>query len=172
MHSPFVGAYWAAREESREACASRCVKFFDMISGLPGMSRWAKKSSSKLAKINEVSTGLESLLKLLKTNNRDINGAAISELGFSLALWNGDAARPVSISILCGAYSPRIKNCVVLNLPTLVEPMEEDFRYMKSIADALIMVWDPDSVIASSSQSMEQQGGGLWTHESWFRYSR
>lgn len=170
MHSPFVGAYWPARQETKAQCALRVAAFFDRIATLPALSQWfTKGKSAKTAPKSPVPVTAEGIEPYLKTNNRDVDGSAIAELGFNLSLWNGISA---TLSITCGAFSPAIRNCVVVNLPPTAEVGEDALATLRSLLDACIDIWEPANVIATSSQLIAQEGGGMpWQTRGWLNYS-
>lgn len=167
MHSPFVGAYWPARQETKTQCVQRAVAFFDRITTLPELSHWFIKGKSAKAKSPVLLTA-EGICPYLKTNNRDIDGAAITELGFNLSFWNGNS---VSLSITCGAFSPAIRNSVVINLPPSSEIGEDFLAMLRFLLDACIDIWEPANAIATSPQLIAQEGGGMpWQTRGWLNY--
>jgi hypothetical protein len=170
MHTPFVGAYWASRKEAKEKCAQRVVDFFERIRENSALAEWFPKGRSAKTTKSPVPSNAKGILPFLKTNNRDTNGSAIAELGFSLNLWNGSSS---SLSITCGAFSPAIRNSVVVSLPPLAEIKSGDLENMRLVFEATIDVWDPDQAVVTSSQLMSQKGGGMpWQTKGWFNYSK
>jgi len=171
MHSPFVGAYWPARQETKAQCARRIAAFFDRIATLPELSQWfTKAKSAKAASKLPVPVTAEGIESYLKTNNRDVDGSAIAELGFNLNLWNGGSA---TLSITCGAFSPAIRNSVVVNLPPTAEVGEDALAMLRSLLDACIDAWEPANAVATSPQLMTQEGGGMpWQTRGWLNYSK
>ncbi len=171
MHTPFVGAYWTSRRETKERCARRVAEFFGRIQMIPDLACWfTKGGSTKVAIRLPVPANAEGILPFLKTNNRDTDGSAIAELGFSLNLWNG---RSTSLSVTCGAFSPVIRNAIVLNLPTAAEVEAKDLMDMRSLLEAVIDIWEPDQAVATSFQLMADRGGGMpWQTKGWFNYGK
>ncbi|MGC4013100.1 MAG: hypothetical protein QM755_01080 [Luteolibacter sp.] len=134
------------------------------------MSQWfTKGKSAKTAPKSPVPVTAEEIESYLKTNNRDVDGSAIAELGFNLNLWNGGSA---TLSITCGAFSPAIRNSVVVSLPPTAEVGEGVLATLRSLLDACIDAWDPTNAVATSSQLIAQEGGGMpWQTRGWLNYS-
>ncbi|WP_423069475.1 Imm52 family immunity protein [Devosia sp. CN2-171] len=88
-----VGVYWAARQESLDACAERLRRHFDLLSELSEWTRvWYRRPNS--VRKGSVPTSLAShndLVRLLGrgVNRRDDNREPIVDLGWQLHLWNG-----------------------------------------------------------------------------------
>lgn len=171
MHSPFVGAYWPSRRETKEQCALHVADFFARIEKHSDLSQWfTEGKSAKTSTKAPVPVNAEAILPFLKTNNRDTDGSAIAELGFNLNLWNGSS---VSLSITCGAFASSIRNSVLINLPSAAEVREEDLRLMRSLLEAIIDVWTPSSAVATSPQLMAENGRGMpWQTRGWYNYSK
>lgn len=169
MHTPFIGAYWASRRETKERCAQRVAAFFGRIQSRPGLGEWfTKGKSAKAAAKSPIPSNTEGVLPFLKTNNRDTDGSAIAELGFNLNLWNGSS---ISLAVTCGAFSPAIRNSVVLNLPETTELGAQDIASMRSLLEVFVDVWDPDQAVVTSPQLIAAKGGGMpWQTKGWLNY--
>ncbi len=167
----FIGAYWGRREESRQACAKRLADFMHgMAEQGPALSRWFKKGSSRKASLVELPRDPEGLGPLLKTNQRDIGGDAIAELGFNFAAWTGrDVGTIASIAMTCGAYSPAIRNSVVVSFdPTTEVPTSE---FLQAILKAAVAAFDPEDAVASSTESLAAHATlPAWQAPAVFRY--
>ena len=148
----------------------RVADFLGRIRTNPSLAQWFTKGRAAQTTRSPVSASSSGILPFLKTNNRDTDGSAIADLGFSLNLWNGSS---MSLSITCGAFSPAIRNSVVLSLPATAELGAEDLANMRALLDAVIDVWAPDVAVATSSQLIAEMGGGMpWQTRGWLNYSR
>jgi len=174
MQSPFIGAYWAQRKESRIECAKRCTELLERIAIFPDLSKWyCRGSSSKSALKFPIALTLESVDSLLTTNKRDMDGVVISELGFRLGAWNGNSSKPANLSITCGAYSQVTKNAVVLHIPPINEIGNEHLQLFRDLVEIFVKVWDPDDAIATSPQLLKHHDGLMpWETEGWVNYHK
>src|SRR5687767_8638141 len=116
IENPFIGAYWSARKETRRESALRITKFLEAIGEQPLFASWYLKARRKAA-LTPLEISVDAIEMQLKTNNRDTDGSAIQELGFSLNVWNGTDKSPASFAVICGAFSNYVKNSAVLSLP-------------------------------------------------------
>ena len=171
MHLPFIGAYWAGRRETKEQCARRVADFLTRIESHPSTSQWFPKGkSARVSTRVPVLVTLEGVLPFLRTNNRDSDGSAIEELGFNLGLWNGSS---VGLTITCGAFSPTIRNCVVLSLPATADVGADDIAPLRALLEAVIAVWEPDNAVLTSHRLIAMNGGGMpWQTRGWLNYCK
>jgi hypothetical protein len=171
---PFVGAYWSARKETRRDCAVRIVKFFEAIAEQPPFARWYFKTRSRKAVLVPFEISVEAIHHQLKTNDRDIDGATIPELGFSLNVWNGSDDAPASFAVTCGAFSKYVKNSAVLSLPPRCVPIDTGTgELLLRLLQRSVEVWDPDDAAATSSERITRAGGrSPWETNEWFVYRR
>lgn len=117
---------------------------------------------------------VEAIHGQLKTNNRDANGTAIQELGFSFNIWNGRDDAPASLAVTCGAFSGFVNNSAVLYLPPQSEPNDADSQgYFKELLHRAVEAWNPDNAVVTSNEFLERKGGGLpWIVGGWLVYKR
>jgi hypothetical protein len=171
MHSLFIGGYWPSRRETKEQCAHRAADFLTLIKTHPEMAQWFPKGkTAKLSTKAPVPVTPLGVLPFLKTNNRDTDGSAISELGFDLNLWNGSS---ISLSISCGSFSPVVGNYVVLNLPAADEVGAEKLAALRPLLEAIVTVWEPDHAVLTSPQLITKNGGGMpWETRGWLEYHK
>jgi len=109
-------------------------------------------------------TGIEALLT---TNNRDMTGQAIPELGFSLAVWNGKSA---SLSAALGAFSPQIGNFVLLSFHG---PNPLKAAAWAQLIERAVEAFDPDSAVVTNNEFLERHGNGTPDEAGgWFVYRR
>lgn len=148
----FVGAYWGARKELRLTCAERLSKFLCAISEEDvALSTWFKKVSSRKAPLVEIPKDPELLSRLLKTNNRDIGGDAIVELGFNFGAWTGkDSGLVASFRMTCGAYSAAIRNSVVVTFESDAATPAIDL--LQRILERSVAAFDPEDAVVSSTE--------------------
>jgi hypothetical protein len=152
MHEPFyLGAYWGARRETVEECAERladCLESMKRCSSL--MGAWATKPGRGVHPVTVCGADdVGALRDLLRagTNQRDADGSAIAELGFSLALWNGNREMPIGLSVTCGAWTtaPGVMNSFVIDLPTPAAGAElYDIETALALMRATVAAWQPD----------------------------
>lgn len=156
-----VGAYWASRKESRIECASRVSGFLASIADADVFSFWYRKERRKSSSRSQLRVEIESILPELKSNNRDDNGMAIEELGFSFGAWNGRDVMSASLSVRCGAFSNVVGNAVVLSLPdSEAPPAEADRVLFRSTMEKMLVAFDPDTIVLTSTEFLNRLGGG------------
>ena len=170
MKANFVGAYWGPRSESREACAHRIALFLNAVTGEEcEFTQWFRKDNSRSTQGVELSD--DSILKLLKTNNRDIGGGAIEELGFSFSVWSESSANlRASLAVKCGAVSPKLSNYVVVSFDPSAAPKEE---LLRGILREAVVAFDPDQAVVTSTEALSSIASlSAWEAPSLFRYTR
>lgn len=170
----FIGAYWSSREENRRECAERVLRFLNSIKMHPDLTHWFWKLKSRKEAAVPLELSIAGIEEGLKTNNRDSNGTAIRELGFSMGAWNGNDAKPASLGITCGASSNFVKNSVVLDLPPQPPPTEaQSFEVLRVLLEKTIIAWDPDDAVVTSTDFLDRRGGGMpWIVGGWISYHR
>jgi len=168
----FVGVYWGQREESRQECASRISAF---LQALPmhdaGLSQWYKKAASRKAPLVALPCDPDGLGPLLKTNRRDIGGDAIAELGFNFSAWTGrETDMQASLAATCGAYSPVVRNFVVVSFEMEVSPTLD---LLQGILRSAVTAFDPEDGVVSSTDDLSAHASlPAWKVPSVFRYRR
>lgn len=174
MSSPFIGAYWGKREESAESCAGRLSILINRLGAChPLLQGWRKKGRSRAAAVGiQVETSAEDILKLLRTNNSEIDGSAISDLGFNLSLWNGNEDHGISFSATCGAFTEYVKNSVVLQLPPGGSEGSLEGVDLESLIQDFVDALDPDAAMLTSNDFIDRHGGGApWEIGGWVYYN-
>ena len=171
---PFVGAYWAARREPRHECAVRVAAFLHGIAEQLPLGGWYLSGRGQKAPLVQLEISAVAIERELKTNNRDVDGKAIENLGFRLRVWNGNDNEPASFAMTCGAWSDYVKNSAVLSLPPQSAPPDEvTAKPLRTLLEHSVQVWDPDYAVVTSSESMARKGGGMpWDVGGWFAYER
>ena len=134
---------------------------------------WYQKGYSKAGALKrQVNVGAEDINSLLATNNRDVDGSVIPELGFSIGLWNGNDQFSASFRSTCGAYNSFVNNSAVLELPHEGEPLVSH-KQIRGLFIDLIAAFDPDSAVVTSDEYIDHVGGGKpWEAGGWFVYKR
>lgn len=163
----FVGAYWSQRRESMEAASARLASFLKALSEQRAdLSKWYRKAGSRDAALRSVLTpDGASIVGELKPSRRDVDRQPIPELGFAFAAWNGAEA---SLSAQIGAWSPYVRNAVVLNLGSGVRLGEDSSR---ALLEALVRAFDPDHAVVTSHEHLAKAGvtnpweAGLFTYQ-------
>lgn len=174
MHSPFIGAYWSARRETKAECAARCATLLARLSSEAEFSQWFVKGRTlKKALALSLPSTPEGIEHLLMTNNRDTDRTPIVELGYDLDVWNGNLKQPASLSINCGVFSSLVYNNALLNLPILEELENFHLESFQKLLNVMVEVWDPDHAVATSLQLLAESNGAMpWECDSWFKYRK
>lgn len=164
----FVGAYWSARKESREAVATRLVHFLSALAiESDSLSTWFLKGRTKASARTPLELDMDAVASVLKVNRRDVDGDVMSELGFSLGIWNGGTA---SVAATVGAYSPYIRNSVVLSF--IDTPADKSAKDWRRFLDAAVRDLDPDHAVVTSNEHLMQRGTANPWEAGWFTYRR
>lgn len=168
MDSSFLGAYWTGRAEDRGQCASRISAFLRAAGAAhASLGPWFRKASRKSAAFKPVDISPAGIESLLTTNNSDVSGQPILDLGFSLGIWNGDNA---GFSVTIGATSPYIKNAAVLSFEGV--PSFNSATWLRLIGCA-VEALEPDSAVVTSHDYIARHGGGMPDQVGgWFTYKR
>ena len=148
METAVASCFWKSRSETADDCANRALIFFRLLSDHGQVFRhWRKTGrSAQSAQANAVDTShLATVHSLFQSGRlrRDLDNAAMEELGFAIGLWNGEVGSlSAKLRIHCGiAASTTLLNSVVLHFPS---PMAEDQGELLGLLDNLIESWDPD----------------------------
>lgn len=170
----YVGAYWAARQESRAQCADRITQFLLSVQADPMLSTWFLTARSRKASNVALEVGAEAIAEKLKTNNRDVGDEVIQELGFNLSIWNGSLSAPASFAVTCGVFSNYVRNSAVLHLPPAPAPQNATAcAPMRGLVEKMAAAFDPDCAVATSTEYLARAGGGMpWEKGGWVVYRR
>jgi hypothetical protein len=116
------------------------------------LSHWFKKAASRKAALVAVPDDPGGLEPLLKTNQRDIGGNAIAELGFNFSAWTGrEVGILASLAVTCGAYSPVVRNCVVVSFDPGASPTLD---LLERILRATVAAFNPEDAVVNSTERM------------------
>lgn len=157
MKSPYVGAYWKARQETRDQCARRVSEFMIAAASIDdSLKEWflkgARKESRKKADISK-----EGISRLMRTNNRDSTGVPIIDLGLNIAVWNGENA---SFSATIGSFSPWIENVALLEFRGECALKESQWR---RLIKAAVDSFQPDSALIASNDCDRPFKDAAWS---------
>jgi len=145
------GVYWAPRQEGSEPCADRLCGYLKELKEIHVLlGSWIPKGVSRrsLKGLRDISGDFGALKDLLDrgANKTDDAGVAMSDLGFSLGLWNQQSARQSSsISITCGLSFDQagMLNSVLLTIPQEICDSDMSGAYSKLLS-AAATAWEPD----------------------------
>jgi Immunity protein 52 len=158
----FLGAYWGARKENVEQCATRLDRFLNGLKEIdPTLAQWYERGRSrKDAMARPVSALPTSELQtlLLKGRNRyDEGGGFIDELGFSLGMWNGATSedKESSLRVGCGCFDP-LGNNVILDLPIQSENLG-DANVACNLLALVAEIWQPKWAGIMSKRAMVER---------------
>lgn len=144
----YIAGYWPARREEVDSCADRLVRFLDCLTDVsPLLGQWfepgADSGSTTRPPIELTLNTLRAFLSAGR-NRRDTDSSVISELGFSVSLWNG-IETDAGLRVGCGRYGSTLGNAVVLNLPP-PEGVGAELYSPSAALDimrALVACWEP-----------------------------
>jgi hypothetical protein len=147
-----VGTYWPQRRESKEQAAKRIGRFLDAMSTANGslFEQWFLKGRSKASANAVLSTDVSTLAAALESNRRDVGGEEIAELGFNLAIWNGESG---SFEATVGAFSPHVSNSAVSIADGAPSLTRSDW---KRVLEAAIEAFDPEHAIVTTHENWKQ----------------
>ena len=155
-----VAGYWGPRKESTIECARRLSKFLQGLSSYDeALGNWFETGYSRKQGLAHriIPENLKHMEHLVSGGQicDDVMRDKIPELGFNVALWNGEnPPREASLNIGCGLYStvPGLSNSVFLELPEYFNA-KVDVKKMRKLVAFLAMSWNPDWAGAFSSQA-------------------
>ncbi len=162
----FVGAYWSQRQESREQAAERISRYLRKLVARDELAAWFLTARKKSAA--RVPLGLDppEVASRLRVNRRDVGGDVITELGFSLAVWNGAEA---SLHVTIGAFSPYVSNSVVLAFEAAAARDPADCR---PLLEAAIDAFDPEHAVVTSHELLTRTKAKEAWEVGWLTYGR
>ena len=163
MQKFMLGAYWDARADSLEKCTEDAAHFLFRLAEIdPLLASWYERGRSRKEtlerKVDILDVQKLQDLLLAGRNRRDVGREVIDELGCKLSLWNGavEEEAEASVSIHCGAYSARIGNSVIIDLPYQSESSEWVGR-ASSLLALTAEVWQPNWAGIMSKKAMRER---------------
>lgn len=155
----FVGVYWSARPAELPECTVKAVEHFRALSkGDEGLARWFRTSWRKPKNPSEVDVeSAEAIASLWDVNRRDIDKSAITELGWTIRLWNGDLnGLSASTSLHCGSTFAPVSNSAFLSIGGESTRAIGDSLAIELLRK-LVELWEPDRGTAYHSASIEDK---------------
>lgn len=171
----FIGVYWGPRKEGRNECAERICEFFIRLRQLhPVFMAWYSKGRSSKTIKQPLDLSKEQIGRILKTNNRDSDDSAISELGFNIGVWNGEPERAVSFNATSGAYSDIVNNYAVLEFDSNWDAAGVlTQNRLRDVLETLVELFDPERGLVTNHDYFNEAGDGApWTTRGWLVYER
>lgn len=158
MASTLVGVYWSARSDDLSGCTKKALDHFRLLAQFRGLDRWFRKAARKPKAPSEVDvTSAEMLTGLWKVNRRDTDRTVITELGWSLSLWNGDLnGLSASTGLHCSSTSKWVGNSALVEVDRDSAIGIEDAAAIE-LLKKLVELWDADTGIVSHSTWDEKQ---------------
>lgn len=149
MSKILIGVYWTARADDLQSCTDRAAAHFRLLHQLgPGFDRWFKKAMRKPkapSEANVLTPEVVGDLLAKGVNRRDTDKSVITELGWSLALWNGELNQvDAQTSLHCGCISDRVGNSAIVDAHREGRP-GLDHKTAVELLKSLVELWDPES---------------------------
>jgi hypothetical protein len=153
-----VGVYWSARADDLPGCTKKALDHFRLLAQFPGLDRWFRKAARKPKAPTEVDvTSAKMVTDLWRVNRTDTDRTVITELGWSLSLWNGDLnGSSASVGLHCGSTSKWVGNSAVVKASRDSAVGIEDAAAIE-LLKTLVELWDADTGIVSQSTWDEEQ---------------
>lgn len=159
MATTTIAVHWALRRMDVAACSRLAHRHFALLGrASPNLADWYEKGARKRLSPKVDVGSVDALERRLAKglNRRDIDGAPISELGWSLGLWNGDTGGwSSSTAIHCGLFSrnPNLSNAASVSV-------DGDLEASAAIAlfRGLIEIWSPDKGFVRRNEGGVEQG--------------
>jgi len=158
-----VNAKWGARQETAEACAARLGHWLTALAEIdPQLGEWFEHARSrKQARAKPIDfRDPERLLALTRrgVNRHEETGQPIPELGFAVDGGTGEWDGGAGFRAECGAFSERIGNTALLELPLRSEAPHLHARpvYRAAVA-AVAAAYDPWWAVVLTHQLRKAQ---------------
>lgn len=158
-----LNARWGDRKESLDDCANRASHCLQKLAECDvAFSRWFLKGRSREEALKRpFQPTFEACRELLDRGRhyRDIPRTLIEEMGFMIALWNGeDGSSAVNIRFQAGAYPavaalPAVNECMIelpIGGPVADRLLREE--RLRSVLIAVVESWNPDWARVSTYQ--------------------
>jgi hypothetical protein len=159
----FIGAYWNARDDSLDVCATSLARFIASIATVsPILTDWRPKAARKaLASRAATLKSLDDLHAVLAlgASRRDVDEEVIAELGWRCGLWNGrNGEAACSISVRCGCVAESIANSCVLNFARGIPVAFPSVGHATRLIEMMVGAWAPDRVTVTSVSLLDAVG--------------
>lgn len=140
-----MGAHWAGRSESAEACARRAEALFQQLGRCdPAYARWFEYSYSRMHSLQlPFEPTAETFLRFFKKRKHRLDREV-----FTFEAWTGQEQRGRGgrLSFVCGSNSPSYLNECLLYLPR-EEPAASrvlTVPVLEQVVRAMVRAWAPD----------------------------
>jgi hypothetical protein len=161
-----AGAYWSARQESRDDAARRIEMFLRRLAEVSSeFASWRLKGATRRSATTHLAIDSSVIASALRTERTDVGGLPMPELGYSLGVWNG---RSVSFSTHVGVFSRNVGNSAVL---TSSDSSLFDDDTWRAVHAALVATFDPDRALVACQARTTAVGLRPWDG-AWLRYER
>lgn len=138
-----IAVSWGARRQSLDECVDRVTTYYKQLAEVsPYLSNW--RAAGKTKPILDF-TDREVVVGLLKRgqNRRDIGGAVMPELGYSMMPWNAQRELTAQSRVQCGLFSEvGLKNVCGLNLSHSLGKELGEAR-LQRLLEVMVETWSP-----------------------------
>ena len=159
MRGTFVGVYWSVRADEISHCTTKAMEHFRLLADTDeGLKRWFHLGRRKPKASDEVDvTSAEAVGRLWRVNRRDSDRSVITELGWTLSLWNGEInGLSAGASLHCGSTFKRVSNSAYLDISgESIRSIDDDTAI--ELLKELVELWDADRGIARHVISAEEE---------------
>lgn len=155
-----IGGYWGPRKESKVVCAGRISRHLFTL-GLRDhrLKTWFPKGYSATVSGPPVLLDAITIESQLEPNKKS-TGEEIPELGFRVALWNGDQEFGVSYTCTCGGDTDIGPNSVVVRLPKFeIDKSPIPLSELSGLVEDMAECFDTDLAALTSPDYVREAGG-------------
>ncbi|MBB4853642.1 hypothetical protein HNP40_001008 [Mycobacteroides chelonae] len=162
MTQSHISAFWGPRAQSADESAEVVSTFLSSLAAIDAsLDNWRERASTKIEATKQpLINDPARLSDLLSSgqNRRDTNGKVITELGYTVGLWNGDTTSDASVNIHIGATSQWVPNSVSIALPDpAIRPDPYKYDSARTILALIINAFHPDRAVWTNSVLTKQQ---------------
>ncbi len=127
----------------------------------PSMSEWYLKANSRRAARSTLVSAddLEALTDLVArgvSKRDDLERTVMEQLGYRLALWNGQDTNPIALELAAGMTTNRVPNSVLINLGD-VDGDTFSRDTLSAVMAACVQVWELDEVVPTDREMRARQ---------------
>lgn len=164
MTQSHISAFWGPRAQSVDESSEVVSTFLGSLAAIDAsLDNWREGASTEIEAIEQPPiSDLTRLSDLLSSGQirREDNGKVITELGYSVGLWNGDTISNASVTIHIGATSQWVPNSVSIALPDpAIRPDPYKYDSARTILALTINAFHPDEAVWTNSVLTDQQTG-------------
>ncbi|WP_199747094.1 immunity 52 family protein [Corallococcus sp. AB049A] len=169
--SYYLGAYWTARHESDESCATRASNLFDELGRVePTWRQWHETGRTfKQAQKRRIQTDQASFLELFAKKKNRIGD------GFQYWFWAGPHPdETTSVNGFCGSADAVPTSVCVIDPPSQGEVAERVLTapVMREVLRSVVRCWAPAWGVVASQEYRDQasESGMAGTFVGWMTY--